>query len=458
MLHKEIFTKRRAALKDYRGADCILLPANHRLPINCEDNSYPFIQDATFQYYFGLRHPDLIGVLDLQEGKDYIFGKDYSISDIIWMGKIKYLREECEELGLEFRDIQELPAFLLAKKVAFTNYYQAETKMQIAKLLGYSPYEVNDFASEELIAKIIEQRNHKFAEELEELEKAVNITREMHLEAMRVVKAGMREYEVVAALEAIAAKHKASLSFATIFTKNGQILHNHRHDNLLQEGDLVLLDAGAKIESGYCGDMTSTFPVSGKFTPRQKEIYDIVIAMFDRAVELCRPGISYREVHLAVCERMVEGLKELGLLHGEVKEIVKTGAHALFFPHGLGHMLGMDVHDMENFGEEKVGYAGEAKSKQFGLSSLRLGRSLEEGFVYTIEPGIYFIPELFYSWKQEKKFTEFLNYDKIESYLDFGGIRYEGDFVITKEGCRRLGKEMLKSSQEIEAFLEAEKK
>ncbi|EFS21164.1 peptidase, M24 family [Fusobacterium gonidiaformans 3-1-5R] len=452
MLTKEILQKRRNELKTLQEADLILLPSNMDSPMNCKDNCYPFIQDATFQYYFGMNHPNLIGVIDVKEKKEYVFGKDFSMSDIIWMGKIKFLKEEAEDLGLEFRDLEELPKWIENRKVAITNYYRADTVFYMAKLLGKDPYRLGEHISEELISKIIEQRNQKSNEELEELEKAVNVTREMHLEAMRVTRVGMKEYEVVAALEAVAAKHQCSLSFPTIFSKNGQILHNHRHDNVLQEGDLVILDAGAKLPSGYCGDMTTTFPVSKKYSDRQRKIYNIVIHMFERAEELCRPGITYREVHLEVCKVMVEELKELDFFRGEVENIVIAGAHALFMPHGLGHMLGLDVHDMENFGEEKVGYAEFPKSSQFGLASLRLGRELEEGFVYTIEPGIYFIPELFDLWKKERKFEEFLNYDVIESYMDFGGIRYEGDFVITKDSCRRLGEKMLKYPEEIEEY------
>lgn len=453
MITKEILQKRRETLRELEGADIILLPGNMDSPINCKDNCYPFIQDSSFLYYFGMDHPGLIGILDAKNGKDYVFGKDYTMDDIVWMGKVKFLKEEAEELGLIFLDKEELPSFIKERKIEFTNYYKAESVLEIAKLLEIHPYELEENCSERLVQKIIEQRKCKSEEEIEELEKAVNVTREMHLEAMRVVKAGMKEYEVVAALEAIAAKYSSSLSFTTIFTKNGQILHNHRHDNVLEDGDLVLLDAGARIASGYCGDMTSSFPVSGKYTERQRQIYNIVISMFEKAEQLCKPGITYREVHLEVCKVMVEELQELGLFKGEVDNIVTAGAHALFMPHGLGHMLGMDVHDMENFGEEKVGYSDFPKSKQFGLASLRLGRELEEGFVYTIEPGIYFIPDLFEQWRAEKKFEEFLNYNRIEKYMDFGGIRYEGDFVITKDGCRRLGEKMLKYPEEVETYM-----
>lgn len=453
MITKEILRERRNHLRELEGADIILLPGNMESPINCRDNCYPFIQDSSFLYYFGMDHPSLIGIVDTKNQKDYIFGKDYTMDDIIWMGKLKFLKEEAEELGLYFLDIDSLSEFLKGRKIDFTNYYRADTVLQISKLLGIHPYDLEIHASEDLVRRIIDQRKCKSEEEIEEMEKAVNVTREMHLEAMRVVKAGRKECEVVADLEAVAAKYGSYLSFATIFSKQGQILHNHRHDNILEDGDLVILDAGARISSGYCGDMTSTFPVSGKYSLRQRNVYNIVIAMFEKAEELCKPGITYQEVHLEVCKVMVEGLQELGLFKGNVNDIVTIGVHALFMPHGLGHMLGLDVHDMENFGEEKVGYSNFPRSTQFGLASLRLGRELEEGFVYTIEPGIYFIPELFEKWKAEQKFEEFLDYNTIETYMDFGGIRYEGDFVITKNGCRRLGKKMPKYPEEIERYM-----
>ncbi|WP_300329373.1 M24 family metallopeptidase, partial [Fusobacterium sp.] len=249
-----------------------------------------------------------------------------------------------------------------------------------------------------------EQRNIKTPEEIVEIEKAVNVTREMHLKAMEIAKPGMKEYEVVAEIENVAKKYNCGLSFPTICTINGQILHNHNHSNTLKEGDLLLIDAGAKLENGYCGDMTTTIPVSGKFTERQKDLYNLLISMFDRASELIKPEITYKEIHLEVAKVLAKGMVERNILKGDIEEIVEKGVHALFMPHGLGHMMGLDVHDMENIGEVIVGYNGEEKSKQFGLASLRLGRELEEDFVFTVEPGIYFIPELIKQWREENKF------------------------------------------------------
>ena len=328
--------------------------------------------------------------------------------------------------------------------------YRAETVIQLSKAFKINPFEFDKATSEKLIKAVVEQRNVKSELEIAEIEKAVNITRAMHLEAMKVVKAGMKEYEVVAALEAIASKYNASTSFHTIFTKNGQTLHNHYHGNTLQDGDLVVLDAGARNSEGYCGDMTTSFPVSGKFSEQQKDIYSLLIEMFEKAEELIKPNITYKEVHLEVCKVLAEGMKKRGLMKGDVEEAVKAGAHALFFPHGLGHMLGLDVHDMEGLGENYVGYDKFPRDMQFGLKSLRLARELKPGYVFTVEPGIYFIPELVRRWKEANKFTEFLNYDKIEEFLSFGGMRYEGNFLITENGSRRLGDKMPKYFYEVE--------
>ena len=267
---------------------------------------------------------------------------------------------------------------------------------------------------------------------------------------MEKIKPGMMEYEVAAILENVAKSQNCGLSFPTICSINGQTLHNHYHGNKIKEGDLLLIDAGARLENGYCGDMTTTHPVSGKFTEKQKDIYNLLISMFDKAEELIKPGITYMAVHLAVCKVLAEGMISRGILKGNADEIVEKGVHALFMPHGLGHMMGLDVHDMENIGEPIVGYNGAEKSKQFGLSSLRLGRTLETGFVFTVEPGIYFIPELIEKWKSENKFIEYINYDNLERYIDFGGMRYEGDYLVTETGNRRLGDTMPKYPDEIE--------
>ncbi|MEG2347922.1 MAG: M24B family metallopeptidase, partial [Cetobacterium sp.] len=329
-----------------------------------------------------------------------------------------------------------------------------ENTIFLSELLEINYKQINKEYSEILVESIIKMRSIKTEEEIIELERATNVTREMHIEAMKRVKPGMKEYELVAILEYIAKKYNGTTSFHTICTINGQILHNHCHENELKDGDVVLLDCGARLDNGYCGDMTTVFPVSGKFTEEQKEMYNLLIAMFEKAEKCTKPGVTNKEVHLEVCKVLAEGMVKKGLLKGSVEEIVRAGAHALFFPHGLGHMIGLDVHDMENFGENKVGYDEKIeRSSQFGLKSLRMGKELKPGYVLTIEPGIYFIPELIEKWKAQELHKEFINYDEIEKYKHFGGMRYEGDFLITENGSRRLGNKMPKYTDEIENLM-----
>lgn len=456
MFDKEIYVERRKKLKENFKDGIILIPGNNYSPLDCKDNCYPFLQDATFRYYFGLSHPGLVGIIDIDNDKEIIFGNDYTISDIVWMGKQKYLKELVFEVGIKsFIEMEELKSYLVKRKnIRFTNQYREDIKNFISSLIDINPFNFDDYTSFELVNAIIAQRNIKSDVEIREIEKAVNITKEMHLAAIKNVRIGMKEFELVAEVEHATKKNNAYFSFQTILTKNGQILHNHYYGNTLKSGDLVLLDCGAINENGYCGDMTTTFPVSGKFSERQKLIHNIVRDMFDKAVEISKVGVFYRDVHLEVCKVMAENFKKIGLLKGNVEELVSKGAHALFMPHGLGHMLGMTVHDMENFGEINVGYDEEIqKSKQFGLSSLRLGRRLQIGYVFTIEPGIYFIPDLFEKWKKEKLYEEFLNYEEIEKYMDFGGIRMERDILITENGAKILGESFPRTADEIEEFM-----
>ena len=458
MFNKEIYVERRKKLKENFKDGIILIMGNDFSPLDCPDNTYPFIQDATFKYYFGIDHNGLIGMIDIDKNKEIIFGNDFTMSDIIWMGKQKYLKDLAKDVGIEnFVEKEEIKKYLENRKnIRFTNQYRADNVMYLSSILNINPFEFDKYTSFDLVKAIIKQRNIKDRVEIQEIERAVDITKEMHLAAMRNVKAGMKEYELVAEVEREPRKYNAYYSFQTILTKNGQILHNHNHSNVLKDGDLVLLDCGALSDEIYCGDMTTTFPVSGKFTERQKTIHNIVRDMFDKAKDLARAGITYKEVHLEVCKVLAENMKKLGLMKGNIEGAVGAGAHALFMPHGLGHMMGMTVHDMENFGEINVGYAeGEKKSAQFGLSSLRLAKKLEVGNVFTIEPGIYFIPDLFEKWKSEKLHQEFLNYDEIEKYMDFGGIRMERDILIQEDGTSRiLGDKFPRTANEIEEYME----
>lgn len=460
MFDKKIYVSRRECLKKLVGDGLIVIVGNSESPMSYGDNCYNFIQDSTFLYYFGLNSPDLIGVIDVDSNEEYIFGKEFTMNDIIWMGGQKSFKDRALEVGVKsFLETEELKKILELtklndKKIHFTNQYRLENSLKISKLLDKSLDEVEKDFSEKLVSSIIEMRNIKADYEIIEMEKATNVTREMHLTAMKNVKAGMKGYELVALLECEAKKYNATPSFHTICTTNGQILHNHFHGNVFKEGDLVLLDCGARLENGYCGDMTTVFPVSGKFDERQKDLYSLLIEMFEKAEEYTKPGITNKTVHLEVCKVLAKGFVERGLMKGDVEDIVKAGAHALFFPHGLGHMIGLDVHDMENFGENNVGYDSEtSRETQFGIRSLRMGKELKAGYVLTIEPGIYFIPELIQKWKSEDLFKEYINYDKVENYIDFGGMRYEGDFLVTETGNKRLGDKMPKYFNEIEDVL-----
>ena len=456
MFTKETYIERRKVLKENVKNGVILICGNDLSPMNCEDNAYPFMQDSTFLYYFGLNRENLFGVIDIDNDKEYIFGNEITMDDIIWMGPQITLQKQCESVGIKnLSSINELENFILSLKnekrtLHYIPQYRHSIMIKMSEWLKISPKEINNHVSRELCFAVANQRNIKTEEEITELEKAVNVTRAMHLAAMEKIKPGMMEYEVVAILENVAKSQNCGLSFPTICSINGQTLHNHYHGNKIKDGDLLLIDAGARLENGYCGDMTTTHPVSGKFTEKQKDIYNLLISMFDKAEELIKPGITYMAVHLAVCKVLAEGMISRRILKGNADEIVEKGVHALFMPHGLGHMMGLDVHDMENIGEPIVGYNGAEKSRQFGLSSLRLGRTLETRFVFTVEPGIYFIPELIEKWKSENKFIEYINYDELEKYIDFGGMRYEGDYLVTETGNRRLGDSMPKYPDEIE--------
>jgi len=456
MFGKDIYIERRRKLKESVKEGVVLICGNDESPMNYADNCFQFTQDSTFLYFYGIDRAGLFGLIDLDNDKEYIFGTDFTIDDTVWMGPLSFLNEEALKCGIENTgEISDLTALLAEAKSAgrsihYTHQYRHLNIINLSKWLDVSVDEVNEDISEELTYAVTALRNVKSEEEITELHKATNVTRAMHLAAMKYAKAGMKEYEVAAKITQVAKSYNATHSFFTICTRNGQTLHNHNHSNTLQEGDLLLIDCGARLDNGYCGDMTTTVPVSGKFTEKQGDMYSLLIKMYDSAEALLKPGITFKEVHLEVCRTLAAGMVERGLMKGDIKDIVASGAHALFMPHGLGHMIGLDVHDMENFGEKIVGYNGEEKSTQFGLKSLRLGRTLETGFAFTVEPGIYFIPELIEKWKTEGTNSAFLNFDKIEEYLDFGGMRYEGDYVITEDSFTRLGDKMPKYSNEIE--------
>ena len=446
MFAKETYIQRRALLKKNIGSGVLLFLGNDEQGLHYEDNTFRYRQDSTFLYYFGLSFAGLSAIIDIDEDKEIIFGDELTIDHIVWMGTQPTLKEKSGRVGItEVMPSAEIMNYLhkAVRKGQTVHYlppYRAEHKLKLMEWLGIPP--ARQEGSVPFIRAIVAQRSYKSAEEVEEIEKACNVTADMHITAMKVLRPGMYEYEVVAEMNRVAESNNCELSFATIATVNGQTLHNHYHGNKVKPGDLFLIDAGAEVESGYAGDMSSTVPADKTFTPRQRAVYEIQNAMHLEAVKALCPGIPYMDVYDLSARVMVEGMKELGLMKGNAEDAVREGAHALFYPHGLGHMMGLDVHDMENLGEIWVGYNGQPKSTQFGRKSQRLAIPLELGFVHTVEPGIYFIPELIDLWKGEKKFKDFINYDKVEEYRNFGGIRNEEDYLITETGARRLGKKI----------------
>ncbi|MDR0845831.1 MAG: aminopeptidase P family protein [Tannerella sp.] len=456
MFCKETYIQRRVALKKAVGSGLLLFLGNDETGCNYEGNTYPFRQDSTFLYFFGLPYAGLSAVMDIDHGKDIIFGDELTIDDIVWMGTQPTLHEKCEAAGISIlqpsQDLEQYlkNAVLKGQTIHYLPSYRAEHRIKLWDLLAIQPR--SEKPSIDFVRDVINLRNHKTDEEIVEIEKACNVTADMHLTAMKMARPGIRECDVAAAVEAVAYAQNYRVSFPTIATINGQTLHNHYHGHTIKSGDLFLLDAGAETEMGYAGDMSSTVPANGVFTTRQREIYDIQVACHEASVAALHPGIRFEEVYDISATVIVEGLKSLGLMRGDAAEAVEAGAHALFYPHGLGHMMGLDVHDMENLGELYVGYDGEAKSKQFGRKSLRLARILEPGFVHTIEPGIYFIPELIDQWRSEKRLDSFINYDKVETYKGFGGIRNEEDYLITENGSRLLGKKISKKAEDVEAL------
>lgn len=456
MFNKETYCNRRAELKKQVGNGLILLVGNSESPMNYADNTYHYRQDSSFLYFTGINHPDLVSVFDCESGEDILFGDDYTIDDVVWMGKQPTIASKATLCGINnTQPLSKLQEKLdLAKnqgrKIHFLPVYRHDNKIRLFEWLNIHPSNIAKEASLDLIKAIINQRNYKSNEEIVEIEKAVNTSVDMHVAAMRMVKPGMQESEVAAEMTRIAEAAGGHLSFPVIATINGQTLHNHYHGNTIKDGQLFLVDTGAETEMGYAGDLSSTFPVSTKFTAEQKEIYNICLAGHNAAIDMLKPGVPFRDVYYQSARTIMEGMKEMGFVKGNIEDALINGAHAMFFPCGLGHMMGLDVHDMEDLGEVYVGWDGEPKSTQFGLKSLRLGRKLEPGFVLTIEPGIYFIPDLIDLWKSKKINADYLNFDRIEEYRNFGGLRNEEDFLITPEGYRLIGKAKPKTIEDVE--------
>ncbi len=457
MFDKEIYTKRRNALREKVGNGVILLPGNNESPMNYPSNTYHFRQDSSFLYFFGLDHPGFVAVCDPETGSDVLYGNDLDIDDIIWMGEQPSVKDLAEKAGVEktkpLSSLKEdIEAALAAgRRVHILPPYRGEHDLFLSDVLGTSPAGVKDFISQELIMAVISLREVKDDQEIVQIEQAIDTAWKMHTTVMKRAFPGIREYDIAGEIEGIALSGGGPVSFPVILSMDGQTLHNHSHDNLLREGRLLLTDAGCETAMHYASDITRTVPVGGRFGSRQKEIYGIVLEANTSAIGAMKPGITNLEVHLLAARIIAEGLKRQGLMKGDIEEAVNLGAHALFFPHGLGHMMGLDVHDMEGLGEDNVGYDANVKrSDQFGTAYLRLGKKLREGFVVTVEPGIYFIPALIDLWKSQNKFADYINYPELDKYRDFGGIRIEDDVLVTSSGHRVLGKPIPKTIAEIE--------
>ena len=463
MFSKETYVNRRTELKKLVKSGVIILFGNNESPANFPANGYyPFRQDSSFLYYFGLQRDGLVGVIDIDNDTETLVGDDIDIDDIVWYGSVNSVSNMAESCGVKnsapMKQLQVICNNALRDKrqVHFLPPYRHDTMIQIFDLLGIHPNQQREQASLELINAVVKQRSTKSQLEIEEIERACAVGYKMHTTAMRLTKPGVTEKFVGGQVDGIANSYGSMTSFPTIFTQHGEIMHGNPSMAVLESGRLALCDCGAETMEHYCSDNTRTFPVNGKFTQRQLEIYSIVVDCHDLALSLAKPGVKYFDVHLGVCRLMTDRLKELGLMKGDTEAAVRAGAHAMFLPHGLGHMMGMDVHDMEGLGQIHVGFDEETRPnlEQFGTNCLRMGRKLEEGFVITDEPGIYFIPALIDEWRAKGLHTDFINYEKLETYKDFGGIRIEDDLLITKDGCRFLGKERIPyHPKDVEEFM-----
>ncbi len=457
MFPAEVYSKRRKKLASKIKNGIILFIGNSNVPMNYASNTYKFRQDSNFLYFWGIDEPDFAAIIDVDEGKEILFGSNRSTDDVVWMGPDIPINEKARKSGVsDTMNPEKLydycaEALSQGRRIHFLPQYRAETLIKLSELLGIYPSKINDYVSNELRKGVIDLRITKSAEEIKEIEKALAISYEMNTLTMRQIRPGMYEREIYGAVEGLALALGSGVSFPVIFSVHGETLHNESHDNLMKEGDIAVLDSGVESPLHYASDITRTIPVSGKFTSRQKDIYNIVLSAQLKAIELLKPGISYRDIHIEAAKIITQGLKDIGLMKGDVEEAVNNGAHALFFPHGLGHMLGLDVHDMEGLGENFVGYDESVeRSKQFGLAYLRFAKRLKPGHVITVEPGIYFIPQLIDLWKKQKKFSSFIIYKRVEKFKDFGGIRIEDDLLITRTGHRILGKPIPKTIEEVE--------
>ncbi|WP_288152915.1 aminopeptidase P family protein [uncultured Prevotella sp.] len=463
MFSKQTYINRRQELKKLVGTGVVILFGNNESPANFPANGYyPFRQDSSFLYFFGQQRDGLIGVIDIDNDIETLVGDDIDIDDIVWYGSVDSVHDMAEQVGVAnsapMKTMKTIcnDAMRNHRKIHFLPPYRHDIMIQIFDLLGIHPNQQKESASMDLIKAVVKMRSTKTQEEIDELERAAVIGYKMHTTAMRLTKPGVTEKFIGGQVDGIANSYGSMVSFPTIFSQHGEIMHGNPSMAELQSGRLVLCDAGAETINHYCSDNTRTYPVNGKFTDRQLSIYKVVEECHDQVLQLARPGVKYADVHFAICRIIFNRMKELGLAKGNTEDAIAQGAHAMFLPHGLGHMMGMDVHDMESLDQINVGFDEETRPnlEQFGTNCLRMGRRLEEGFVVTDEPGIYFIPDLIDKWRAENHCADFLNFDELDKYKDFGGIRIEDDVLITKDGCRFIGKDRIPyHPQDVEEFM-----
>lgn len=459
MFDRDVYRARRDGLRRRLGSGIALFLGNDESPMNYADNTYRFRQDSSFLYYFGLDTPGLAATIDLDEGPETLYGPELTVEDFVWTGPLPSLKDRAALSGVErvlspSRLADDLARFRQSgRTIHFLPPYRAANKLKLLALLGVVPERAAAEASVPFIKAVVDQRSVKTPEEVAEIERAVDVSVDMHLTGLRMARPGVSEAEIAAAVHRVARAAGGDLSFPIIATVHGEVLHQHAQTETLTSGGMFLLDAGAETALHYAGDLSTTMPVDGRFTERQKDIYRIALAAHETAKAALRPGVPHLDVHRAACRTIAEGLKGLGLMKGDLDEAVRQGAHALFFPCGEGHMMGLDVHDMEDLGEVYVGYEGRPKSTQFGLKSLRLARPLQPGFVLTVEPGIYFIPQLIDQWRAEGRFRDFIDYDRVEAWRDFGGLRNEEDMLVTADGYRVLGRRKPLTIEEVEAAM-----
>ncbi len=462
LFSKQTYIERRQVLKKRIGSGLIILPGNNDAPANYPSNAYKFRQDSTFLYYFGQHRDGLVGVIDVDADQEYLIGNDIDIEDIVWFGSVDSVSDLAAQCGVAnsapMAQLQVMvdKAKQQGQRIHFLPPYRHDIMIQLMDLTGIHPSRQREEASKDLIMAVIDQRAVKTTEEIAEIERACAIGYDMHTTAMRLCRPGVTEQYIAGTLEGIASAHGCKVSFQSILSMHGEIMHGYPSPQPLEAGRLMLCDCGAETNENYCSDNTRTTPINGKFDSRQRDIYNIVVAGHDHALEMCAPGVKWWDVHFSVARLMAERLKDLGLMRGNIDDAVEAGAHAMFFPHGLGHMMGMDVHDMEGLGQTYVGFDDEVRPnlEQFGTNCLRCGRRLQEGWVMTDEPGIYFIPALIDEWRAKGHCKEFLNFDLLDTYKDFGGIRLEDDILVTHDGCRFLGEKLIPYHiDEVEEFL-----